>query len=75
MILLHCGGAEDAAKGERQGGGGGGGGGATQDNICRDYIRGICDRRFCKYKHENEVRPLNFCHDFQNNICPRPNCK
>lgn len=45
------------------------------ENICRDFIRGICDRKFCKYKHENEIRPLNFCHDFQNNICPRLNCK
>lgn len=45
------------------------------DNICRDFIRGICDRKFCKYKHENEARTLNFCHDFQNNICPRPHCK
>ncbi|KAL1514164.1 hypothetical protein ABEB36_003469 [Hypothenemus hampei] len=45
------------------------------DNICRDFIRGICDRKFCKFKHENEIRPLNFCHDFQNNICPRLNCK
>lgn len=45
------------------------------DSICRDFARGTCDRKFCKYRHENEIRPLNFCHDFQNNICPRINCK
>lgn len=45
------------------------------DSICRDYIRGVCGRKFCKYKHENEIRSLSFCHDFQNTGCPRPNCK
>lgn len=45
------------------------------NNICRDFIRGICDRKFCKYRHETETRTLNFCHDYQNNMCPRPNCK
>lgn len=46
-----------------------------EDNICRDFIRGICDRKFCKFKHETETRTLNFCHDFQNTICPRIHCK
>lgn len=45
----------------------------TVDSVCRDYIRGACDRKFCKYKHE--VASLSFCHDFQNTTCPRPNCK
>ncbi|KRT79501.1 hypothetical protein AMK59_6385, partial [Oryctes borbonicus] len=45
------------------------------DNICRDFTRGTCDRKFCKYKHETEIRSLNFCYDFQNATCPRPNCK
>ncbi|KAF2880175.1 hypothetical protein ILUMI_25976 [Ignelater luminosus] len=45
------------------------------DSICRDFIRGVCGRKFCKYKHENDMRTLNFCHDFQNATCPRPNCK
>lgn len=49
--------------------------GDKEENICRDFIRGICDRRFCKFRHENEMKSLNFCHDFQNNVCPRPNCK
>ncbi|KAJ8960660.1 hypothetical protein NQ314_006052 [Rhamnusium bicolor] len=46
-----------------------------EDHVCRDFIRGLCDRKFCKYKHENESRTLNFCHDYQNNVCPRPHCK
>ncbi|XP_056648962.1 zinc finger CCCH domain-containing protein 10-like [Diorhabda sublineata] len=46
-----------------------------KDNICRDFLRGTCNRNNCKYKHENEIKPLNFCHDFQNNVCPRPFCK
>nr|XP_022918795.1 zinc finger CCCH domain-containing protein 10-like [Onthophagus taurus] len=48
---------------------------SSQDSICRDFSRGTCNRKFCKYKHETEVRSLNFCHDFQNATCPRPNCK
>lgn len=47
----------------------------NNDSICRDFIRGVCGRKFCKYKHENDMRTLNFCHDFQNATCPRPNCK
>lgn len=46
-----------------------------EDSTCRDFARGLCDRKFCKYKHETESRMLNFCHDYQNNICPRPHCK
>ncbi|XP_060518009.1 uncharacterized protein LOC132696900 [Cylas formicarius] len=46
-----------------------------EDSICRDFARGICDRKFCKFKHENEIHTLNFCHDYQNNVCPRPYCK
>lgn len=46
-----------------------------EENICRDFIRGNCDRKFCKFKHEPDIKMLNFCHDFQNNICPRPSCK
>ncbi|XP_018318899.1 zinc finger CCCH domain-containing protein 10 isoform X2 [Agrilus planipennis] len=59
--------SEESCKADRTGDGG--------DNMCRDFARGICDRKFCKYKHENETKPLNFCHDFQNTACPRPNCK
>lgn len=46
-----------------------------EDCVCRDFVRGICDRKFCKYKHENDTKPLNFCHDYQNSICTRPHCK
>ncbi|XP_030754851.1 zinc finger CCCH domain-containing protein 10-like [Sitophilus oryzae] len=59
--------SEDALQSDRQS--------DKEDSVCRDFVRGICDRQFCKYKHENEIRPLNFCYDFQNNICPRPHCK
>ncbi|XP_023014165.2 uncharacterized protein [Leptinotarsa decemlineata] len=45
------------------------------DNICRDFARGVCERKFCKYKHEHEAKPLSFCHDFQNYICQRGYCK
>ncbi|KAI4465302.1 muscleblind-like protein [Holotrichia oblita] len=45
------------------------------ESVCRDFTRGACDRKFCKYKHETEIRSLNFCYDFQNASCPRPNCK
>ncbi|XP_017771070.1 PREDICTED: zinc finger CCCH domain-containing protein 10-like isoform X2 [Nicrophorus vespilloides] len=47
----------------------------NQDNICRDFIRGMCERKFCKFKHDQEPRILNFCHDYQNTACPRPACK
>ncbi|KAF7279448.1 uncharacterized protein LOC143202322 isoform X2 [Rhynchophorus ferrugineus] len=59
--------SEDAVPSDRQS--------DKEESVCRDFVRGICDRKFCKYKHENEIRPLNFCYDFQNTICPRPNCK
>ncbi|CAH1105876.1 unnamed protein product [Psylliodes chrysocephalus] len=49
--------------------------GENHESVCRDFTRGLCDRKFCKYKHENEIKQLNFCHDFQNFVCPRPFCK
>ncbi|CAG9864371.1 unnamed protein product [Phyllotreta striolata] len=49
--------------------------GDKDENLCRDYSRGLCDRKFCKFKHESDAKPLNFCHDFQNFVCPRPFCK
>ncbi|XP_065164154.1 zinc finger CCCH domain-containing protein 10-like [Atheta coriaria] len=45
------------------------------DSVCRDFLRGMCERQFCKYKHEYESRSLSFCHDFQNSSCPRQACK
>lgn len=39
-----------------QAGGGGGGtptaAGQEREGVCRDYLRGVCDRQRCKYKHE-----------------------
>nr|CAI5834111.1 unnamed protein product [Callosobruchus analis] len=46
-----------------------------EDSVCRDFLRGICDRKFCKYKHQTDPKSLNFCHDYQNSMCPRPYCK
>ncbi|KAG5883042.1 hypothetical protein JTB14_010431 [Gonioctena quinquepunctata] len=46
-----------------------------KEGICRDFVRGQCERKFCKYKHDTEARTLNFCHDFQNHVCPRVHCK
>lgn len=51
--------------------------------ICRDFLRGVCDRQHCKFRHEKSINnfemnappTLNFCHDYQNNSCPRPNCR
>ncbi|KAK9888423.1 hypothetical protein WA026_000671 [Henosepilachna vigintioctopunctata] len=45
------------------------------EGVCRDFVRGMCDRKYCKYKHETQSPTLNFCHDFQNSFCPRPKCK
>lgn len=47
----------------------------NSDNVCRDFARGVCGRKFCKYKHELETHSLKFCHDYQNTSCPRPNCR
>nr|CAB3267872.1 zinc finger CCCH domain-containing protein 10 [Phallusia mammillata] len=57
-------------------------------NICRDYLRNVCQRgRRCKYKHPSatELEEIvdvscvdvvyEFCHDFQNSQCQRLNCR
>ncbi|VEN52928.1 unnamed protein product [Callosobruchus maculatus] len=59
--------SEDTMQSDRQS--------EKEDNICRDFLRGICDRKFCKYKHQTDPKSLNFCHDYQNSMCPRPYCK
>lgn len=55
---------------------------SEREGVCRDFLRGVCDRQHCKFKHEkpgnnSDMNPptLNFCHDYQNNSCPRPNCR
>ncbi|KAH9513234.1 hypothetical protein Btru_034437 [Bulinus truncatus] len=62
----------------------GGSGGQYDDDICRDYMRHVCNRgKRCKYRHpalDDRPEPparhdLTFCHDYQNNGCNRPNCK
>ncbi|XP_054713079.1 LOW QUALITY PROTEIN: zinc finger CCCH domain-containing protein 10-like [Uloborus diversus] len=55
----------------------------SKDDICRDFLRNVCQRgKFCRFKHpegdEAETlgkKELVFCHDFQNKECRRPNCK
>lgn len=54
---------------------------AGEDKICRDYQRGVCNRRGkCKFKHpagmgtEVANQPL-ICRDFQNGKCDRSTCK
>ncbi|XP_015913871.1 zinc finger CCCH domain-containing protein 10 [Parasteatoda tepidariorum] len=53
------------------------------NNICRDYLRNVCNRgNSCKFRHpEGEEakalgkKDLIFCHDFQNKECRRVNCR
>ena len=54
-----------------------------KDNICRDFLRNVCNRgTSCKFRHPegDEAKALGkkdliFCHDFQNKECRRPNCR
>jgi len=72
--------------GQRGGGGGGGGGGAVaySDDICRDFLRNVCQRgKRCRYRHPPSVESVDmtrrhdytFCHDFQNTGCRRASCR
>ncbi len=51
------------------------------DNICRDYKRGVCNRgNKCKFVHPANIKPPDVdkppvCRDFQNGMCDRTNCK
>uniref|UniRef100_A0A7E4VFQ5 C3H1-type domain-containing protein n=1 Tax=Panagrellus redivivus TaxID=6233 RepID=A0A7E4VFQ5_PANRE len=76
--------ANKKRKGKGGGGGGGGGGGPGGDDICRDFLNGICARgNRCRFRHpENENGPTNqpntpytFCIDFQNRGCYRESCR
>jgi hypothetical protein len=61
--------------------------GEIPDDVCRDYMRNVCNRgQKCRFKHPDsgpEPKPeptglqdkVMFCHDFQNNRCARSNCK
>ena len=71
--------------GQRGGGGGGGGGAvACSDDICRDFLRNVCQRgKRCRYRHPPSVESVDmtrrhdytFCHDFQNTGCRRASCR
>uniref|UniRef100_A0A336LVF8 CSON005829 protein n=1 Tax=Culicoides sonorensis TaxID=179676 RepID=A0A336LVF8_CULSO len=43
--------------------------------LCRDFLRGNCRRKYCRFPHVNSPDQVVFCHDFQNSYCPRINCK
>lgn len=71
--------------GQRSGGGGGGSGAvACSDDICRDFLRNVCQRgKRCRYRHPPSVESVDmtrrhdytFCHDFQNTGCRRASCR
>ncbi|XP_055689967.1 zinc finger CCCH domain-containing protein 10-like [Lutzomyia longipalpis] len=43
--------------------------------ICRDFQKGNCRRKFCRYPHVMAPEMVVFCHDYQNQSCNRINCK
>ena len=55
------------------------------DDVCRDYLRNVCNRgKNCKFKHPEDMEGTEtkgthqkyaFCHDYQNRECLRPNCR
>lgn len=51
----------------------------TTDNVCRDFMRNVCNRgKSCKFFHppvEEDKRKYVFCHDFQNGKCSRHDCR
>jgi FtsZ-binding cell division protein ZapB len=51
----------------------------TPDNVCRDFMRNVCNRgKSCKFFHppvEEDKRKYVFCHDFQNGKCSRHDCR
>lgn len=61
------------------------GNGNSDDKICRDYLRKVCNRGMrCKFIHpkddsvvnqQQNKRDLVFCHDFQNGLCSRTSCR
>uniref|UniRef100_A0A1L8DCP0 C3H1-type domain-containing protein n=1 Tax=Nyssomyia neivai TaxID=330878 RepID=A0A1L8DCP0_9DIPT len=48
---------------------------AKHSKICRDFIKGNCRRKFCRYPHVMAPDMVVFCHDYQNLSCNRINCK
>ncbi|XP_055919632.1 zinc finger CCCH domain-containing protein 10-like [Eupeodes corollae] len=49
--------------------------GSVKNRICRDFVRGICRRKHCRYPHVVSPDLVVFCHDYQNSTCTRVNCK
>lgn len=47
----------------------------VKNRICRDFVRGICRRKHCRYPHVVSPDLVVFCHDYQNSTCTRVNCK
>ncbi|PAV63509.1 hypothetical protein WR25_07682 [Diploscapter pachys] len=72
-------------NGDQNGGGPGGKSGGERDDVCRDFLKNICNRGSrCKFYHPPGVaeaaKPrnddqINFCIDFQNRGCQRSNCR
>ena len=62
-------------------------GGANNDDICRDFLRNVCQRgKRCRYRHPpspagadpvdvTRRHDYTFCHDFQNTGCRRGSCR
>ncbi|XP_055848269.1 zinc finger CCCH domain-containing protein 10-like [Episyrphus balteatus] len=48
---------------------------SMKNRICRDFVRGICRRKHCRYPHVVSPDLVVFCHDYQNSTCTRANCK
>uniref|UniRef100_A0A8R1HJ17 C3H1-type domain-containing protein n=1 Tax=Caenorhabditis japonica TaxID=281687 RepID=A0A8R1HJ17_CAEJA len=66
---------------QQMGGGGGGPPDHKRDDVCRDYLKNICNRGSrCKFYHPSEApvsgdQDYNFCIDYQNRGCQRDNCR
>uniref|UniRef100_A0A914XXC8 C3H1-type domain-containing protein n=1 Tax=Panagrolaimus superbus TaxID=310955 RepID=A0A914XXC8_9BILA len=67
-------------------GGGGGGKKRGKDDVCRDFLNGICNRgNRCRFRHpetedhsapnHSSITPYTFCIDFQNKGCFRESCR
>lgn len=73
----------DANGGDRSSPGAGGSNenGAGRDDVCRDFLKNICNRGSrCKFYHPPDCKQrtedmINFCIDFQNRGCMRDNCR
>ncbi|XGW17844.1 hypothetical protein V3C99_002450 [Haemonchus contortus] len=76
--------SKSGANGDRSdspGAGGGNENGRDRDDVCRDFLKNICNRGSrCKFYHPTDSKQrtedmINFCIDFQNRGCMRDNCR